>query len=178
MTNYEIIKKYLEHGFWAVLKLDDAYCICSSMSGIWIRHSWYEGSVEKCASYIWAKCDVYIEELENTKFQSITPMYPPFTPYKVGDLVDVLETVKEFRTYKDMADKYKLYPGKKWFEIKNIAHSWYWVWPVGEDEWMNLPHHVLAPHIPTTTPDTITIGWLQYSKQEVEDRLKDLQPVK
>jgi len=44
---------------------------------------------------------------------SITPIYPPFTPYKVGDLVDVLETVKEFITYNCMADKYKLYPGKK-----------------------------------------------------------------
>lgn len=176
MKNYEIIKKYLEHGFWAVCISNKGHNVFSSICEAWIRSSDWRDKIWYAENYVGDIC-LEQEDIDKMEIISITPIYPPFTPYKVGDLVDVLETVKEFITYKYMADKYKLYPGKKWFEIKNISHSWYWVWPVWEDEWMTLPHYVLAPHIPTTTTETITIGWLQYDVKEVEDRLKDLKPI-
>lgn len=192
MTNYEIIKKYLEHGFWAVIKGEYWYYIWTSIMSNWLlRCSDTHADINKCFDSLWSKYTSSIDWVNRQEYSSITPIYPPFTPYKVGDLVDVLETAMDIPWYDEWDDKTKSFVGIKWVTINEVTSSWYilsmkvydilnkyWssmVWFISNNQFA-FPHHVLAPHI-SEEISTIEIGGLKYNAKEVEDRVKGLDPI-
>ena len=174
MTNYEIIKKYIAHGFWAVVKTNSKkYMIYISITSGWpIRRSFDEWKITECMNTLWIVYDSEIE-INELEIESITPIYPPFKAYKEWDLVDVLETVKNLTNYDLWDNEYKI-AGKKWIKILWIIQNWTYRL-IQDDNSYEYPHHVLAPHIEEIS--TIEIGGLKYNVKDVADRLKGLDPI-
>ena len=190
MTNYDKIKKYIEHGFWVVCKKGQENVLFTGMSYHLMRYS-SNICFDLCLNNTGIRT-MKEEEINRRVFDSMTPIYPPFKYYQVGDLVDVLETTMDLPWYDACDDETKSFVGIKWVSINEVTSSWYilsmklynrvnkyWsytVWLVSDKKFI-FPHHVLAPHIPDESIDTIKIGGMEYSLQDVEERLKDLKPI-
>lgn len=95
MTNYEIIKRYLEFGFKVKCQREDGFwkVYSSIMSGGGLRHTCFNNTVDICFNYLGDSCEPE-KETNEMKFLSITPIIEKPKMYQVGDLVDIAEEAK------------------------------------------------------------------------------------
>lgn len=141
MTNYEIIKRYLEFGFKVKCQLyNNEWVIFTSLcvDGA-IRRSNWRNELGKCYETLGNTFD-YEKDLNGFKFLSITPIIEKPKMYEVGDLVDIAKEA-----------------GVKF--LKNYLSGWQITEIEDEESGLNyevnkdterlwISHYYLTPHIP------------------------------
>jgi hypothetical protein len=182
MNNYEKICKIINS--WHL-----AHCIdenwdnvlFSTIKSDWcIRRSCFDEKLQSCINSLWAKYDNK-EEINNT-FTSIRPYTIKPKMLKVWDMVEILETARECGHYEYWSNN-KIDMISKWpFEISNIVDNSDWIsykiYNKDKSDYRTYPHYTVCLYTwETKEIETIEILWVKYSKEEVENSLKNLKPL-
>jgi ferredoxin-like protein FixX len=171
MNNYEKITAIIKSWHLAVCKLETWWTIIYSfiMSDWCIRRSWYNYGIDS----LWTTYDSK-KEINNCTFISITPLNT-FKPLSKGDKVMIMENARECATNQYWGNSTKEMIWKWPFEIYNIWGSEYAILNKKTNDCHSFPFHTVCLWLWEDKPiETIEIGGLKYSKEEVENALKGL----
>ena len=169
---YNTIEQNLKVGLIVIVKdlKDNTYCAFSKTS-VNYRSSGWQNNIEKAKQYIgdcyggskdyWDKQDLEIVEV----------FRPEYEPFKVGDKVRILDSIKKTEDWNDFEEDFPDMTG----EIKDVYNfitgTKYRIngcWYIG--------HEYLAPLV-EDKEETIKIGDHTYYKSEVEKRLQGLKEI-
>ena len=171
---YDTIKNNLKKGLQVVVKdlEDNTYCTIfnsKDSDGDYIRSSWCE-SIEKAKQYI-RSCSGYSKKYWDALNLEIVEVYrEEFEPFKVGQKVRLLDTIKNTENWEDFENHFPNMTG----EIKEVFFD-----KIGINYSVNdcgIGHEFLAP-LNEVKEETIKIGDHTYSKSEVEKRLQGLKEI-
>ena len=171
---YNTIEQNLKAVLQVVVKdLKDNYCCVISTNkdfdgnyrkGAWINNiEEAKKSIGSCAGYdkdYWNKQDLEIVEV----------FRPEYEPFKVGDKVRILDSIKKTEDWNDFEEDFPDMTG----EIKDVYN-----FITGTKYRINgryIGHEYLAP-LNEVKEETIKIGDHTYSKSEVEKRLQGLKEI-
>lgn len=176
MTLYSQLKKAIEHGLMPVVTGDDGgYTVWTSIreDGS-IRCSHRRNSIEECLESlgIISPTEKWINIFESHFNGHIIGYHQPkITPYKVGELVDVLESARECRGYEEWSKEKKAMVGDKGLKINDVMDTTeglnYYVWNKEQTSAWTFSHAHVAPHFPESEPETI-----EMTLEEVATKLK------
>ena len=173
MTNYEKIKRILEHGHYCAVKIDEQWQTFSSFSlNGDIRESSMEDTIEETLNShgtVWHS-ESMINKFNITEFR---PIPRPFKILKVGDKVDILENCRELEEFGAWCGEAHELVGKKGLKITNVSNSYNGVY-YGIDGIENyaFPHHCVSPHI--EEEPTIEFDGKEYTKKDLMDKFDEL----
>ncbi|MDD4584801.1 MAG: hypothetical protein PHR33_02945 [Bacilli bacterium] len=169
---HKTIKQNLKAGLNVVVKdlEDDNYCAFSKTS-VNYRSSGWQNSIEEAKQYIgdcygggskdyWDKQDLEIVEV----------FRPEYEPFKVGDKVRILDSVKKTDNWGIIGKDFPDMTG----EIRRVCFDTIGTNYLIDDWWIG--HEYLAP-LNEVKEETIKIGDHTYSKSEVEKRLQGLKEI-
>ena len=172
---YNTIEQNLKVGIIVVVEdlKDNTYCIISNSKdsdGNYRRSYWWK-SIEEAKQYI-GSCSGCSKEYWDEKDLEIVEVYrPEYEPFKVGDKVRLLDSIKKTENWKYVEEYFSNMTG----EIKRIFFE-----KIGTHYYINgcyIGHEYLAP-LNEVKEETIKIGDHTYSKSEVEKRLQGLKEIK
>lgn len=171
---YNTIENNLKVGLHVVVKdlEDNTYCILSNLKdseGDYRMSSWFDSikdakqCIGSCAGYdkdYWDEKDLEIVEVFRTEFE----------PFKVGDKVRILDSIKKTNDWEEVEDYFPNMTGViTQVDFENLGTTYYVNgWYIG--------HEFLTP-LNEVKEETIKIGDHTYSKSEVEKRLQGLKEI-
>ena len=171
---YKTIEKNLKAGLNVVVKrlYDNRYFAISpnkDLNGNYRRSSWAT-NVDCCKHNI-GECDGFYKDVfEKESFEIVEVYRSEYEPFKVGDKVRILDSIKKTEYWGIIGKCFPDMTGKVegvYFEKIGINYSvngWY------------IGHEYLAP-LNEVKEETIKIGDHTYSKSEVEKRLQGLKEI-
>ena len=171
---YNQIEQNLKAGLQVVVKdlNDHTYCTISNLKnsdGDYIRSVWWK-SIEKAKQYI-ESCYGGSKDYWDEKDLEIVEVFrPEYEPFKVGDKVRILDSIKKTEDWNDFEEDFSGMIG----EIKDVYNC-----IAGTKYGINgryIGHEYLAP-LNEVKEETIKIGDHTYSKSEVEKRLQGLKEI-
>jgi hypothetical protein len=171
---YDIIEQNLKVGLQVVVKdlTDNIYCTIfnsKDSDGDYRRGYWCH-SIEETKQTVGASYG-YSKEYWDEKDLEIVEVYrPEYEPFKVGDKVRLLDSIKKTENWKYVEEYFSNMTG----EIKRIFFE-----KIGTHYYINgcyIGHEYLAP-LQEVKEETIKIGDHTYFKSEVEKRLQGLKEI-
>ena len=171
---YNTIEQNLKVGLNVVVKdlEDNNYCTIFNLKdsdGDYIRSSWCE-SIEKAKQYIGSYYGELKEYWNVLDFEIVEVYRPEYEPFKVGDKVRILDSIKKTEGW----NLFKEYFPDMTGEIEIVFFE-----KIGINYSVNgcyIGHEYLAP-LNEVKEETIKIGDHTYSKSEVEKRLQGLKEI-
>jgi hypothetical protein len=169
---YNTIEKNLKAGLQVVVKdlNDQTYCILSNLKdsdGDYRTSGWWK-SIEDAKQFI-GSC--YDKDYWDEKDLEIVEVYSPeFEPFKVGQKVRLLDTIKKTENWEDFKAHFPKMTGEIEEVYNQIDGTNY------RCSGYIIGHEYLAP-LNEVKEETIKIGDHTYSKSEVEKRLQGLKEV-
>jgi len=171
---YNTIEQNLKAGLNVVVKrlYDNRYFAISpnkDLNGNYRRSSWAT-NVDCCKHNI-GECDGFYKDVfEKESFEIVEVYRPEYEPFKVGDKVRILDSIKKTSSWEII---FNLFPNmigeieKVYNQIDGINYrvSGYII-----------GHEYLAP-LNEVKEETIKIGDKRYNKCEVEEALKNIKPL-
>ena len=171
---YNTIEQNLKVGLQVVVKdlNDNTYCAISPNkddSGNYRCSNW-RNSIENAKQYI-GNCHGDSKDYwDNLDLEIVEVFRPEFEPFKVGDKVRILDSIKKTNDWEEVEDYFLNMTGViNQVDFENIGTT-YKIngWFVG--------HEFVAP-LNEVKEETIKIGDHTYSKSEVEKRLQGLKEI-
>ena len=171
---YDTIEQNLKVGLQFVVKdlKNNYYSAISNSKGHdgSFRDSGWRDSIEKAKKYI-GSCYGYSKEWwDNLDLEIVEVFRPEYEPFKVGDKVRLLDSIKKTEDWEDVENNFPDMTG----EIEKVSFE-----VLGTTYFINgwwIGHEFLAP-LNEVEEETIKIGDHTYSKREVEKRLKGLKEI-
>lgn len=171
---YDTIENNLKAGLQVVVQdlKDNTYCIISNSKdsdGNYRTSGWWK-SIEEAKQYI-GSCSGYDKDYWDEKDLEIVEVFrPEFEPFKVGDKVRILDSIKKTNDWEEVEDYFPNMTGViNQVDFENLGTTYYINgWYIG--------HEFLAP-LNEVKEETIKIGDHTYSKSEVEKRLQGLKEI-
>ena len=171
---YNTIENNLKKGLQVVVKdlEDNNYCIISNSKdsdGNYRCSCWYD-TIEKAKQYIGSYSGYSKEEWDDLDLEMVEVFRPEYEPFKVGDKVRILDSIKKTNDWEEVEDYFPNMTGEiKGVDFENLGttykiNGWY------------IGHEFLAP-LNEVKEETIKIGDHTYSKSEVEKRLQGLKEI-
>jgi len=174
-NSYNQIEQNLKVGLNVVVKDlgDNIYCAISTNKDEYgnYRDSGWEKNVEEAKQCIGEYCGYSKEYWDGYDLEIVEVFRPEYEPFKVGDKVRILDSIKKTEDWNDfeedfsgmigeIKDVYNFITGTKY----RINGCWY------------IGHEYLAPLV-EDKEETIKIGDHTYYKSEVEKRLQGLKEI-
>ena len=173
---YDTIEQNLKVGLQVVVKdlEDNDYCIISNSKDIEgnFRDSGWRDSIEEAKQYI-GHYYGHSKEYWDEKYLEIVEVFrPEYEPFKVGDKVRLLDSIKKTNTWENVEECFPNMTGEVEVVCFNASGTHYLV------NNLDIGHEYLAPLNEVKEPEeTIKIGDHTYSKSEVEKRLQGLKEI-
>lgn len=171
---YNTIEKNLKAGLQVVVQdlEDNTYCILSNLKdneGDYRMSGWFD-SIKDAKQRIGGYCGYNKEEWDEKDLEIIEVYRPEFEPFKVGDKVRILDSIKKTNDWEEIEDYFPNMTGVvNQVDFENLGTTYYINgWYIG--------HEFLAP-LNEVKEETIKIGDHTYSKSEVEKRLQGLKEI-
>lgn len=168
---YNTIEKNLKAGLNVVVQdlEDNTYCALSKTS-VNYRSSGWKNNIEEAKQYI-VDCYGYSKEYWNDFDLEIIEVFrPEYEPFKVGDKVRLLDSIKKTEWWGIIGKDFPDMTG----EIEEVCFDVLGTNYLIDDWWIG--HEYLAP-LYEDEEETIKIGDHTYSKGEVEKRLQGLKEI-
>jgi hypothetical protein len=169
---YNTIENNLKKGLQVVVQdlEDNTYCILSNLKdsdGDYRTSGWWK-SIEDAKQFI-GSC--YDKDYWDEKDLEIVEVYSPeFEPFKVGDKVRILDSIKKTSNWEKIENNFPDMTGEIKYILLKAIGTHYLV------NGFSIGHEYLAP-LNEVKEETIKIGDHTYSKSEVEKRLQGLKEV-
>jgi len=171
---YNTIENNLKKGLQVVVQdlEDNTYCILSNLKdskGDYRMSSWCN-LIEEAKQCIGEYSGCSKECLDNLDLEIVEVFRPEFEPFKVGDKVRILDSIKKTNDWEEVEDYFPNMTGViNQVDFENIGTT-YKIngWFIG--------HEFVAP-LNEVKEETIKIGDHTYSKSEVEKRLQGLKEI-
>ena len=171
---YNTIEQNLKVGLQVVVKdlNDNTYCAIGTNkddSGNYRCSNW-RNSIENAKQYIGKYCGYNKEEWDDYDLEIVEVFRPEFEPFKVGDKVKLLDSIKKTNDWEEVEDYFPNMTGViNRVDFENLGttykiNGWY------------IGHEFVAP-LNEVKEETIKIGDHTYSKSEVEKRLQGLKEI-
>ena len=168
---YKTIENNLKKGLQVVVQdlEDNNYCIFSNLKdseGGYRISGWFD-SIKDAKQCIGKYCGYNKEEWDDYDLEIIEVYRPEFEPFKVGDKVRILDSIKKTNDWEEVEDYFPNMTGViNRVDFENLGttykiNGWY------------IGHEFVAP-LNEVKEETIKIGDHTYSKSEVEKRLQGL----
>ena len=171
---YNTIENNLKKGLNVVVKdLEyNNYCTLSNLKDIKgnYRMSGWCSSIEEAKQYTGSSYGHSKEFWNNLDLEIVEVYRPEYEPFKVGDKVRILDSIKKTRNWK--------YFEEHLTDMKGVI-EWVYFEKIGTNYSVNgwyIGHEYLAP-LQEVEEETIKIGDHTYSKSEVEKRLQGLKEI-
>jgi hypothetical protein len=171
---YNQIEQNLKVGLQVVVKdlENNYYCIISNSKDAYgfYRDSGWRDSIEKAKQYIGSYSRNSKEYWDEKDLEIVEVYRPEYEPFKVGQKVRLLDTIKKTKIWEDVEEYFPDMTGEieRVFFDKIGTHYLINNWYIG--------HEYLAP-LNEVKEETIKIGDHTYSKSEVEKRLQGLKEI-
>jgi hypothetical protein len=171
---YNTIENNLKKGLQVVVQdlEDNTYCILSNLKdseGDYRMSGWWE-SIEKAKQYIGRYCGYNKEEWDEYDLEIIEVYRPEFEPFKVGDKVKLLDSIKKTDDWEGFEDYFPNMTGViNQVDFENLGTTY-------KINGRYIGHEFVAP-LNEVKEETIKIGDHTYSKSEVEKRLQGLKEI-
>lgn len=182
MDNYTRIKAIIDSWHLALCLCEDyRKIIFSKIMNDWnIRSSDFYNEVKDCMDCLWYRIHS-IESINNFELTKIEPLYQKPKMLKVWDMVEIGEIAKECWDYKYWIKDKKDMIWKWPLEIKEVcddsAGVYYQIFNENKTDFYTFPSRCVCLYTWNTETETIEIWWVKYSKEEVENALKNLKPI-
>jgi len=171
---YNTIEQNLKVGLQVVVQdlEDNTYCILSNLKdseGDYRMSGWFD-SIKDAKQLIGRYCGYNKEEWDEYDLEIIEVYRPEFEPFKVGDKVRILDSIKKTNDWEEVEDYFPNMTGViNQVDFENLGttykiNGWY------------IGHEFVAP-LNEVKEETIKIGDHTYSKSEVEKRLQGLKEI-
>ena len=171
---YDTIEQNLKAGLQVLVKdlEDNTYCTLSKLkdSEKNYRRGYWCSSIEEAKQYIGSYYGSSKEDWNNLDLEIVEVFRPEYEPFKVGDKVRILDSIKKIDNWEDVKEYFSNMTGEikevffKKIGINYSVNGWY------------IGHEYLAP-LNEAKEETIKIGDHTYSKGEVEKRLQGLKEI-
>ena len=171
---YDTIEQNLKAGLQVLVKrlYDNRYFAISpnkDLNGNYRRSSWAT-NVDCCKHNI-GECDGFYKDVfEKESFEIVEVYRPEYEPFKVGDKVRILDSIKKTNTWENVEEYCPDMTGRVEVVCFNASGTHYGV----NGCWIG--HEFLVP-LNKVKEETIKIGDHTYSKSEVEKRLQGLKEI-
>jgi hypothetical protein len=175
---YDTIEQNLKAGLQVVVKdltdSDQTYCTLSNLKdseGNYRMSNWCE-SIEKAKQCIGSYSGNLKEYWNFFDLEIVEVFRPKYEPFKVGDKVRLLDSIKNCDCWKKLFEDENRFPDmigvikKVYLEVTGTNYN--------VNGW-HIGHEYLAPLV--VEEETIKIGDHTYSKSEVEKRLQGLKEI-
>ncbi len=171
---YNTIEQNLKAGLHVVVKrlCDNRYFAISpnkDLNGNYRRSSWAT-NVDCCKHNIGECNGFYKDVFEKESFEIVEVYRPEYEPFKAGDKVRILDSIKKTEDWEEVEDYFPNMTGV----INQVDFH-----IIGTNYYINgcyIGHEYLAP-LNEVKEETIKIGDHTYSKSEVESRLQGLKEI-
>jgi len=171
---YNTIEQNLKVGLQVVIKdlENNYYCIISNSKDAYgfYRDSGWRDSIEKAKQYIGSYSRNSKEYWDEKDLEIVEVYRPEYEPFKVGQKVRLLDTIKKTKIWEDVEEDFPDMTGEIEAVFFDIIGTHYSI-----DGWL-IGHEYLAP-LNEVKEETIKIGDHTYSKSEVEKRLQGLKEI-
>ena len=171
---YDTIEQNLKVGLQVVVKdlRDNSYCTLSKLkdSEKNYRRGYWFYSIEEAKQTVGASSGHSKEYWDDYDLEIVEVFRPEYEPFKVGDKVRLLDSIKKAEDWEDFKDYFPDMIG----EIEEVHLG-----IEGTSYFINgyyIGHEYLAP-LNEVKEETIKIGDHTYSKSEVEKRLQGLKEI-
>ena len=171
---YDTIEQNLKVGLQVVVKdlRDNSYCTLSKLNDSeknYRRVYWFY-SIEEAKQTVGASSGHSKEYWDDLDLEIVEVFRPEYEPFKVGDKVRILDSIKKTVDWKGIKNYFTDMTGEIKGVYFNIIGTNYNIngWYIG--------HEFLAP-LNEVKEETIKIGDHTYSKGEVEKRLQGLKEI-
>ena len=171
---YYTIEQNLKSGLQVVVKdlKDNTYLVISNLKGSdgYYRTSCWCYSIEEAKQYIGNYYGHPKDYWDEKDLEIVEVFRPEYEPFKVGDKVRILDSIKKTEDWNDFEEDFPDMTG----EIKDVYN-----FITGTKYRINglqIGHEYLAP-LQEVKEETIKIGDHTYSKGEVEKRLQGLKEI-
>ena len=171
---YNQIENNLKAGLNVVVQdlEDNTYCVIGTNKdddGNYRCSNW-RNSIENAKQWIGESYGNIEDYWDEQDLEIVEVFRPEFEPFKVGDKVRLLDTIKKTNDWEEVEDYFPNMTGEiKGVDFENLGttykiNGWY------------IGHEFLAP-VNEVKEETIKIGDHTYSKSEVEKRLQGLKEI-
>jgi len=171
---YNTIEQNLKVGLQVVVKdlTDNTYCTISNSKDSYgdYKKSYWCNSIEEAKQTVGTFYGYSKECWDNLDLEIVEVYRPEYKPFKVGDKVRILDSIKKIDNWKDVEDYFPNMTGK----VEGV-----YLEVVGTHCLVNgcwIGHEFLAP-LNEVKEETIKIGDHTYFKSEVEKRLQGLKEI-
>ena len=171
---YDTIEQNLKAGLQVVVKdlKDNDYCIISNSRDCNgnFRDSGWRDSIEGAKQYIGYYSGHSKECWDNLDLEIVEVFRPEYEPFKVGDKVELLDSIKKTNNWENVEEYFPDMTGK----VEGVYFE-----PIGINYGVNgcwIGHEFLVP-LQEVKEETIKIGDHTYFKSEVEKRLQGLKEI-